>query len=105
MNRVAILTATFLIGVASTAVIATAKGGPGKHGGPRGVIMEQMFEEARIEKLDTDGDGQISLEEMQARDSRMDRMFEKLDADSDGSITKAEAEAAKAMRGHGHRNK
>ena len=156
MNKLSLLTATFLIGIASTAVIATAKGGPG---GERGAGVDQMFErvdtnqdgaitraeieaagaarfatadtdgdgfltveemtaaaeshdserrakrvEARLDRLDANDDGKLSLEEMQAGSKRLDRMFDRLDADSDGAITKAEAEAAKMHRGKGHRS-
>ncbi|MXU63840.1 EF-hand domain-containing protein [Oceanomicrobium pacificus] len=46
-----------------------------------------------IERLDTDGNGTLSAEEMQPRGTG--RMFERLDTDGDGKISQAELEAAK----------
>ena len=63
-----------------------------------------------VERHDANGDGQIDLEEMTARDQgdRLDRLFDHVDGNGDGVITQAEAEQARggwAMgrwgRGHG----
>lgn len=45
-----------------------------------------------IARMDDNGDGSLSVDEMQQ--TMMDRGFSRLDADNDGAITKAEAEAA-----------
>lgn len=46
-----------------------------------------------IERMDTDGDGGVSFDEMQAK--RGGKMFERADTDGDGAITKAEFDAAR----------
>ena len=51
-----------------------------------------------MEKLDTDGDGKLSEEDM-AQSSRAGRMFERLDQDNDGVITKAEFDEARKHGG------
>ncbi len=60
-----------------------------------------------IERLDTDSDGMLTLEEMTRvpAENRLERMFEHLDADEDGVITTAEAEEMRGRRGpgRGHR--
>lgn len=62
-------------------------GGHGeKHSGGYGMRGEQMS----FEKLDTDGNGQITLEEMQNRGK--DR-FSEMDTNQDGKISQAEMEA------------
>lgn len=71
-----------------------------------------------IERLDTDGDGALSKEEMETRrDSKREpgRMFDRIDADDDGVITEEEFEEAQAnfrggkrgghRKGHGRGNK
>ena len=55
----------------------------------------------RLKKLDTDGDGMISLAE--ARDSRIADKFAELDLDRDGKLSKDELRAMKGKhRGEGH---
>ncbi len=50
--------------------------------------------ERLVERLDTDGNGSLSLEEMRrARDRRA--IFERLDTDGDGSLTRDELEAGR----------
>ncbi len=52
-----------------------------------------------IEKLDTDKDGKLSLEEVKADDrKRMADNFDKIDSDGDGYITKEELEAMQEKR-------
>lgn len=54
--------------------------------------------EAMVERLDSDGNGTLSLEEMQGRRDPA-RIFDRLDADDDGQISEAEfAAAAERMR-------
>lgn len=48
-----------------------------------------------MERVDTDGDGQISKAEFLAKH---EEMFTKIDTDGNGMISKAENEAAKANR-------
>ena len=59
-----------------------------------------------IERLDTDEDGAVSFEELQARGGdRAERMFERADADGDGAISAEEFEEVKERRGgRGHRD-
>jgi hypothetical protein len=56
-----------------------------------------------IERMDENGDSQLSPEEM-ANGPRPMTMFERADADGDGAISKEEAEAMHGKRG-GHRGK
>ncbi|MCC1492182.1 EF-hand domain-containing protein [Cognatishimia sp. F0-27] len=60
--------------------------------------------ERMIERLDSDDNGTLSVEEAGALPMRM---FERLDADDDGAVTKAELEAAgdhmRERRGEGRR--
>lgn len=57
----------------------------------------------RFERMDADGDGFVTAEEMESvegrRGKRGDRMFDRIDTDGDGVLTEAEREAAKAKRG------
>lgn len=55
-----------------------------------------------VEKRDENGDGVLSLTEMQPRSDRMDHMFERLDANEDGVISAEEFEKMKDRR-HGKR--
>lgn len=43
-----------------------------------------------LERLDENGDGQISLEEMSEKGNRGERFFERADADGDGVVTRTE---------------
>ena len=109
MSRVFLIAATALVAVASTSVIATAKGGP------RGAGLERMFEQfdtnqdgtitqaeieaanaARFAEVDANGDGVLTVEEMVAhatvRDSdrltrRIEARIDRLDANSDGALS------------------
>lgn len=53
-----------------------------------------------LERLDSDKDGALSLEEMQGGE-RHAQMFERLDADKDGFVSKDEMGDMRKMRGHG----
>lgn len=59
-----------------------------------------------MERLDADGDGLLSKEDM-AKGSRIDRMFDRLDADNDGVITQAEFDDARKKIGQrrGHKSR
>lgn len=62
-----------------------------------------------FKRADKDGDGKLTLEEMQAEaveraTARAARMYERLDANDDGVVDAEEMEKAREMRGHrGHR--
>ena len=55
-----------------------------------------------LERMDTDKDGKLSMDEMQAmkdkgpRGKMMDRMFDRADADDDGAISQDEFDTAQA---------
>jgi len=63
---------------------------------------EQMSErmakrtERLIENKDTDGDGMLTMAELEDTKSRGDRFFDRLDADGDGVVSQEEFDAAKA---------
>ena len=65
----------------------------GEHGGDRGDRAAKM-----IAKLDSDGDGLLSLEELSAN-PKPAQMFEKIDANGDGAISQEEFDAAHAEMG------
>lgn len=72
-----------------------------------GRISQAEFVEGRLARLtaaDSNGDGSVTREEMQAvmqvrRAERADKRFAKLDADGNGAITRAEFDAARSERG------
>lgn len=59
-----------------------------------------------LERRDENGDGQVSLEEMQPSAERQERMFERLDEDGDGAISEEELASMKKFgkRKGGHRH-
>lgn len=57
-----------------------------------------------LERLDEDGDGQLSLEEASAGGKRSERIFERADADGDGVITRAEFMSAERPGGRPNRD-
>ncbi|MDW3225558.1 MAG: EF-hand domain-containing protein [Paracoccaceae bacterium] len=58
-----------------------------------------------MERLDTNEDAKLSAEELE-KPERADRRFNRVDADGDGEITKAEYDSAmsKMKKRHGHRD-
>jgi Ca2+-binding EF-hand superfamily protein len=62
----------------------------GEHGKHRGAFFK---------KLDTDGDGRVSLAEAQAGAPRLAAHFEEIDANKDGFITTQEMKAARGKHG------
>ncbi|HET9652989.1 MAG TPA: EF-hand domain-containing protein, partial [Usitatibacter sp.] len=58
--------------------------------------------EAHFRKIDTDGDGRISLAEAQANAPRLARNFDRIDANHDGFLTREELKAAFAAHHPGH---
>lgn len=70
----------------------------------------QAAGQARFAEADTDGDGALSRDELIARsqariESRVDRMLERLDSDGDGLLSMAELDAAREGRdGRGPRH-
>ncbi len=119
-NKIILVSTIAGIALAATVGVATAERGPGGHHGMRGGHGQNMFEmfdlnkdgeitrqevedarDVRFGETDTNGDGQISAEEMQAKmmariEKHQQSMFERLDADKDGSLS------AEEMQG-GHR--
>ncbi|MEL6183264.1 MAG: hypothetical protein AAFU79_01475 [Myxococcota bacterium] len=93
---------TLLLGGASAALALAAAaaiahpGGQGRGGPGKGLSLE---------RLDSDGDGVVSLVEMQDQaNKRLARKLQRLDSDGDGVVTVAEREALAAqMEAHGHR--
>lgn len=51
-----------------------------------------------IERIDANGDGEVSQEELANGSKRRGNGFDRMDANGDGEITKAEFEAAKEKR-------
>ena len=85
MKKTPLIAAAALIAVASTAVIATAHDrGDGPRNGRGGP-------EALMERFDTNGDGQITMEEIQA--AAVAR-FAEADANDDGQLSAEEMSAA-----------
>ncbi|AXI55585.1 calcium-binding protein [Sulfitobacter sp. JL08] len=83
MKRTAFITGIILAGFSVTALasVAVAKGQRGHH--------------MTFSQIDTDGNGQITREEMQ---SIVENRFAAADADADGFLTRAELEKAAAER-------
>ena len=94
----------------SQAAFAHPPGGPGKHGAlllqkldtnGDGQLSQAEIEAAQTErfaKFDTDGNGQLNLEEFQAlwldrMGDRITARFQALDADGDGTVSLTEMEA------------
>jgi len=93
MKRTTLIAAASLIAIAATSVIATAHDrGNGERGGPRdgrgGPVV--MFE-----KLDANGDGSITMEEVQGAGAAR---FAEADANGDGQLSAEEMAAASEGR-------
>jgi len=62
---------------------------------------KRMSASEKIEKMDTDDDGKVSLEEYRAaKEARLEKWFGKMDADGDGFVTAEELEAKKKQHCH-----
>jgi Ca2+-binding EF-hand superfamily protein len=81
------LTPAALLGALAALALTSAAGAALAQDGAR--------EMPRFEALDTDGDGRITREELEAR---ADARFAEADADGDGKLTPAELEAAAEKR-------
>lgn len=85
------VTAATILASASTVAFAASDDGKGKRGGKRGgPNIERM-----LEKLDTNKDGGITLEEVKAYQGTV---FASVDANSDSSLTQEEFDMIKEMR-------
>lgn len=112
MKRAVWISGVTAMALALTAGVAVAKGGPGGHGGKHGPQMNfekldangdgQVTKEeiaaaasARFEAVDTDGSGTLSAEELaaaseRAKEERIAKMIEKRDENGDGVLSQAE---------------
>ena len=121
-NKTLLVSALAGVLLTGAAGVAIAQGGPGGHHGPRG--PEDMFEKfdlnaddeitreeienakaARFASADSDGDGLISAEEMQAQmaaniEKHQQAMFSRRDADKDGFLSADEMQGGR--RGEMH---
>ena len=87
-------------------VLAQAKGKSidGEQEGQRKAPQSQEERAERFDNADSNGDGQLSLEEVQStKAKRLAENFEKIDADGDGQLTKEELKAAHQKRGKGQK--
>ena len=88
-----------ILAIASS--FAIAQDAPKKEGG------KKRDPEAVFKKIDTDGNGSLSLDEFKAspmgrkNEERATKMFGKMDADSDGSVTLDEFKAKAGKGGRG----
>ena len=126
MKKVTLIASAALIAVASTAVIATAKGIPGGNGHGQGNHIERLFERmdadqdgsitkaeveaaavARFTEADANGDGLLDADEMAAagegrnaerRAKRIAKHMERADTDGDGAISLEEMTASGGNR-------
>ena len=59
----------------------------------------------RFDNADSNGDGQLSLEEVESSDAkRLAEHFDQIDTNGDGQLTKEELKAAHQKRGKGKKN-
>lgn len=111
---------TMILSVVGAAMVASAgfavaqgKGGHGERpsfeevdtNGDGKITRDEMQARAgaRFGEADSDGDGAISRDEMVARamarvEKRIDRMMDRMDADDDGKITEAEMQQMRGKR-------
>jgi hypothetical protein len=104
-----LITTISALALASTLCLAEDKPAgppPGAPGGPGGDRPRPNPEEA-FKKLDTNGDGTVSLEEFKAgpraqrNPERAAEAFAKMDKDGDGKVTLEEFKAGRPSRGPG----
>jgi Ca2+-binding EF-hand superfamily protein len=118
MSRIPlILAGAALVALGGVAIAQdAAPRGPGRADAPvtRAQVIEQVTQ--RFQRLDANGDGRVTPEEMrqaraQMRERMQERMFDRMDLNHDGSITREEMaqahaqmrERAGARRGQGRR--
>lgn len=66
-------------------------------------LRQKMRQQRMLERFDENGDGSLSLEELQARDHGPQTMFDRLDVDGDGAVSREEMAALKDMRREMHK--
>ncbi|CAA6677182.1 MULTISPECIES: hypothetical protein [unclassified Lentimonas] len=72
--------------------------------GKRKAPQSQEERAERFANADTNGDGQLSLEEVQStKAKRLAENFDKIDTNGDGQLTKEELKAAHQKRGKGQK--
>jgi hypothetical protein len=83
---------------------ARSEGYHGHHGHHQkmGYKREKMAEHM-LKRIDTDGDGQISLDELKTAQQRQFERFEKADANRDGKLSREEMQAMRQAMREEHR--
>ena len=95
-----------LSAMAIAASLSLAQAPPQAAGGPEGAPLkrERQNPEEAFKKLDTNGDGSLSLDEFKAgprglKDpAKAEEIFKKMDKDSDGKVTLEEFKAFRPQR-------
>ncbi|WP_343345681.1 hypothetical protein WJT74_00715 [Sphingomicrobium sp. XHP0239] len=92
---------TLMLAATALAIPAAAAAQPNNRAPQGDVTLEQMQQRSaeRFQRLDRNGDGQVSKAEMEAqREARRDARFARMDTNNDGALTQAELEAARDQR-------
>lgn len=92
---------TLMLAATALAIPAAAAAQPGPRAPQGDVTLEQMQQRSteRFQRLDRNGDGQVTKAEMEAqREARRDARFARMDTNNDGALTQAELETARDQR-------